>query len=379
MAGLLGDIFSAGNVAKRKLTDLLGNPILSAQQMLGNLNDRARVLNEMTTAAAREGVSYGPSSQQLAGLLSEAYNPVGMSLYNTSNLPNRGRDLIQNDAEKLAELLKEKGFLAQVTHSGSVAGPSSYLNISDPQTGRFLQNQIRLSGHPKGVFNSQSVYDVTSDEFDSVLKAAEEMRAKGKTKVFLINEKADELISKGTKPKEAHKLAKQMIDEESSVNVTSPQMQQRIAPIPETSLENQNSMQGLLIASTEYKGSHTAPNAKTYGATLDDLTKIMPADVYGSQGKQLYGIGDPLIDSQWRIAALKAKGKPDAEIEVYRAVPKGVKEINSGDWVTTSPAYAKWHGENVLDGEYEIIKQKVKAKTLSTEGYPYEFGYNPFD
>ena len=89
MAGLLGDIFSAGNVAKRKLTDLLGNPILSAQQMLGNLNDRARVLNEMTTAAAREGVSYGPSSQQLAGLLSEAYNPVGMTLSKGSTLtPN---------------------------------------------------------------------------------------------------------------------------------------------------------------------------------------------------------------------------------------------------------------------------------------------------
>jgi len=84
MAGLLGDIFSAGNVAKRKLTDLLGNPILSAQQMLGNLNDRARVLNEMTTAAAREGVSYGPSSQQLAGLLSEAYNPVGLTVFHGS-------------------------------------------------------------------------------------------------------------------------------------------------------------------------------------------------------------------------------------------------------------------------------------------------------
>ena len=84
MAGLLGDIFSAGNVAKRKLTDLLGNPLLSAQQMLGNLNDRARVLNEMTAAAAREGVSYGPSSQQLAGLLSEAYNPVGLTVFHGS-------------------------------------------------------------------------------------------------------------------------------------------------------------------------------------------------------------------------------------------------------------------------------------------------------
>jgi len=125
-----------------------------------------------------------------------------------------------------------------------------------------------------------------------------------------------------------------------------------------------------------YRGSHKAPNAKTYGATLDDLTKILPEDVYTQQGKQLYGIGDKLIDSEWRIAALKARGKPDAEIEVFRAVPKGVKTINDGDWVSTSKKYAKDHGENTLNGEYDIISKKVKAKTLSTEGYPYEYGYN---
>lgn len=78
MAGLLGQVFSAGNVARRKLTDLLGNPVLSAQQIIGNLNDRARVLNEMTSAATQEGVNYGPATRQLAGLLAEAYNPVGM-------------------------------------------------------------------------------------------------------------------------------------------------------------------------------------------------------------------------------------------------------------------------------------------------------------
>lgn len=84
MAGLLGEIFSAGNVAKRKLTDLLGNPLLSAQQFVGNLNDRARVLNQMTAAAAQEGVNYGPASRQLAGLLADAYNPIGMTVYHGS-------------------------------------------------------------------------------------------------------------------------------------------------------------------------------------------------------------------------------------------------------------------------------------------------------
>jgi hypothetical protein len=102
----------------------------------------------------------------------------------------------------------------------------------------------------------------------------------------------------------------------------------------------------------------------------------MPKDIYGADAKRLYGIGDSIIDSEWRVAAIKAKGKPDAEIEVFRAVPKGVKDINSGDWVTTSKKYATNHGENTLNGEYEIVSKKVKANTLSSEGYPYEFGYH---
>jgi hypothetical protein len=81
MAGLLGQIFSAGNVAKRQLRDLLGNPVLSAQQMAGNLNDRARNLNEMTSAAAREGMNYGPATQRLAGLMADAYNPAGITAW----------------------------------------------------------------------------------------------------------------------------------------------------------------------------------------------------------------------------------------------------------------------------------------------------------
>ena len=102
----------------------------------------------------------------------------------------------------------------------------------------------------------------------------------------------------------------------------------------------------------------------------------MPKDVYSQQGKRLYGINDSTIDHEWYMAALRAKGKPDAMIEVYRAVPKGVKNINNGDWVTTSKKYATDHGENTLNGEYEIVSKKVKANTLSSEGYPYEFGYN---
>jgi hypothetical protein len=125
-----------------------------------------------------------------------------------------------------------------------------------------------------------------------------------------------------------------------------------------------------------YQGSHKAPNAAVYGGTLDDLSKIMPADVYSSQGIRLYGLNDPKVDAEWFKAAYQAKNNPEKLVNVYRAVPKGIKGINSGDWVTTSPTYAKMHGENALGGDYEILSSKVPAKTLSSEGYPYEFGYN---
>lgn len=44
MAGLLGEIFGAADTAKRKLRDVAANPLLSAQQFMGNLNDKARNL-----------------------------------------------------------------------------------------------------------------------------------------------------------------------------------------------------------------------------------------------------------------------------------------------------------------------------------------------
>jgi hypothetical protein len=51
---------------------------------MGNVNDRARNLNEMTAAAAREGVDYGPASQRLGGLLADAYNPMGITVFHGS-------------------------------------------------------------------------------------------------------------------------------------------------------------------------------------------------------------------------------------------------------------------------------------------------------
>jgi hypothetical protein len=131
-----------------------------------------------------------------------------------------------------------------------------------------------------------------------------------------------------------------------------------------------------------YRGSHTAPGPD-FGAPLHDLTgggQMYPADVYSAKAAQYYGTGFPKADREAFALANRVRGNPDAEITMYRAVPKDEKitSINAGDWVTLSKDYAKVHGESVLDNNYKILSQKVKAKDLWTNADSiHEFGYQP--
>lgn len=131
-----------------------------------------------------------------------------------------------------------------------------------------------------------------------------------------------------------------------------------------------------------YRGSHTAPGPD-FGAPLHDLTgggQMYPADVYSPKAAQYYGTGYPKADKEAFALANKVRGNPDAEVTMYRAVPKNesIKDINTGDWVTLSKEYAKNHGESVLDNDYKILSKKVKAKDLWTNADSiHEFGYWP--
>lgn len=54
-------------------------------------------------------------------------------------------------AESLAQQIRRLGPSVSVTHSGSAAGRSSYLRVTG------LQDEIRVSDHAKGTFNSQFI------------------------------------------------------------------------------------------------------------------------------------------------------------------------------------------------------------------------------
>ena len=94
MPSPLASIYSASDSLKRKLLDMLTNPVASAQQAIGNANDRAGLLNALTSEAAMEGVDggpiMGPKSQQLAGMMADAYGPAGVNAWHAGpNLFNR--------------------------------------------------------------------------------------------------------------------------------------------------------------------------------------------------------------------------------------------------------------------------------------------------
>lgn len=135
---------------------------------------------------------------------------------------------------------------------------------------------------------------------------------------------------------------------------------------------------GMVGNDVSYRSSHAAPS-REFGATLDDLTGIYPADVYSKQGPRIYGTGMPYDKKAFDIVN-KTKGNPDAEVTIYRAVPSEVTsaDINRGDWVAITQEYASDHGESVLRGDYKIITKKVKARDIYTNGDSIqEWGYDP--
>src|SRR5690606_12845802 len=115
---------------------------------------------------------------------------------------------------------------------------------------------------------------------------------------------------------------------------------------------------------TNYRGGHQ-PTAD-YGAPAHDLTQIVSADIYDHPEWYMHPTSEGYRES---VAFIRqVRGNPDAEVTIYRAVPKGVKTINPGDWVTPSREYAQIHGESNLNNDYDILERKVTAKEVIWPG-----------
>lgn len=125
---------------------------------------------------------------------------------------------------------------------------------------------------------------------------------------------------------------------------------------------------------SDYKISHRPPDSD-YGAPLHELTKIYPKDVY--EKPHFYAVDNFELESAY--LALSYKDKPNRSVWIFRAVPKGVKTINPGDWVTINRKYAIQHGKHPYDRKQNmyVIAAKVLANQIHTDGNSFaEWGYN---
>lgn len=86
MSEVLGTVFSRADAFKRKLIDALRNPVAKAEQLVGDVNDRARGINELTSEATnahlarlRSGeIGMSEPEMRLAQVLADSYAMGGM-------------------------------------------------------------------------------------------------------------------------------------------------------------------------------------------------------------------------------------------------------------------------------------------------------------
>lgn len=126
---------------------------------------------------------------------------------------------------------------------------------------------------------------------------------------------------------------------------------------------------------SSYQGDHKIGFDKKYNSPLYDLTRGTgsPKDIYTNTKDYMFGGSKADMESAKVIHSVK--GKPDAEVAIYRGAPESVDEINDGDWVSLSKAYAKEHISGMED--HHIITKLVPAKQVVWDGNDLnEFAYS---
>lgn len=136
-------------------------------------------------------------------------------------------------------------------------------------------------------------------------------------------------------------------------------------------------------AAEDYRGHHLAPGPDS-GFPVHDMTGSdemggVPEDWYTHP--QYYAAPGEVSSREMRqVHRLynDIRGKPEAPVTIYRALPHGNGTFNTGDWVTPSLEYAQQHARSEGgDEDWPVIQTTVPAKHLWQNGDSYyEWGYH---
>jgi hypothetical protein len=201
MASPLAFIYSTADSFKRKLLDVLTDPAGSAQQIVGNANDRAGVLNALTGQLADQTMSSikaggsvmpdTPESQQLTQIMADAYNPVGMFIGPASRLWNK-------DMAFEAQKMLKRGATPQEVwqQTGTVKAPDGQMRQEISDIGSEFQTTKMMRGRAKTLRDQiaenkdrLAASNAYPDLFPTALKAAQKgLRQENKNMRGLVDE-----------------------------------------------------------------------------------------------------------------------------------------------------------------------------------------------
>lgn len=141
-------------------------------------------------------------------------------------------------------------------------------------------------------------------------------------------------------------------------------------------------MQDEVNKDLSYQTGHRPEQTQAYASDITLNGELLPDEFY-EKPQYYYNFKDKDLGQAYKEsfeALEKVKGNPEAEITIYRAGE--TSEINHGDWVTLSKAYAVEHAEiykeNNFDGaiNMQVTEMTVKANHVQFAGDDIcEFGY----
>jgi hypothetical protein len=167
--GTFGDISQlARYYAPNTMQSTFGNRVAPTTEEILQAVPRINPSYEGSQSHEMIGGLVGPALGKMLKMGAEATKGMkgGLSIEDFSNYPNN--ESIRNAAEDFLKKVKDLGFGATLQHSGSRAGPSSYVQLNE------FKDPFRFSNHSKGAFNNQFVNNVINENHkEQLLKELE--------------------------------------------------------------------------------------------------------------------------------------------------------------------------------------------------------------
>ena len=169
--GTFGDISQlAREYAPNTMQNVFGNRVAPTTEEILQAVPRINPDYQGSSQHEMVGSLTAPALAKMLKMGAEATKGIkgGLSIEDVSKYTNYAdNESIKNAAEDFLNKVTELGFEAKIQHSGSKAGPSSYVQLNE------IKYPFRFSNHSKGAFNNQFVNNVFNENKEQLLKELE--------------------------------------------------------------------------------------------------------------------------------------------------------------------------------------------------------------